>query len=146
MAHSKFIQGVYNPINAAKFMGRQALYRSSFELKFFKWADLNPKVLKWGSENIVVPYLSPVDGRLHRYFVDNIIHLREGANIVRYLIEIKPSKQTIAPTPSKRKKASTVLYEQVTYAVNTAKWEAATDYAKKHGMKFQILTERELFT
>lgn len=146
MAHSKFIQGVYKPINPQKFMGKQAVYRSSFELKFFKWADINPNVLKWGSENVIIPYISPVDGRVHRYFVDNIIHLREGANISRYLIEIKPSKQTIAPTPSKRKKATTVLYEKVTYAVNSAKWDAAKDYAKMHGMKFQILTERELFT
>lgn len=145
MSPKIFIQGVYQPVNPNKFMGKQAVYRSSFELKFFKWADRNPKVIKWGSENVVVPYISPVDNRVHRYYVDSVVHILEGDSIKRYLIEIKPSKQTIAPSVSKRKRQSTIIYEQVTYAVNQAKWEAAKQYAKHMGMEFQILTEKELF-
>lgn len=138
-------QGIYAPVNIKKYIGRHTPeYRSSWELKFFQWCDKNPNVLEWSSESVVVPYKSPVDDRYHRYFVDNAIALKEGSEVVNYLVEIKPHKQTQPPVQSKRKKKSTLLYEHRTYAVNQAKWKAANLFAQKKNMKFIILTENEL--
>ena len=138
-------QGIYTPVNRKKYIGRRTPeYRSSWELKFFQWCDKNPNVLEWSSESIIVPYKSPVDSRYHRYYVDNAIALQEGNQIIKYLVEIKPYKQTQPPVQSKRKKKSTLIYEYRTYAVNQAKWKAADLFAQKKNMKFIILTENEL--
>ena len=138
-------QGIYKPVHSQKYIGKRLpTYRSSWELKFFQWCDKNNNVLEWSSESVIVPYRSPVDGKRHRYFVDNAIVLKEGNKIKKYLVEIKPFKQTQPPKQSNRKKKSTILYEEMTYAVNQAKWEAAEIYAKAKNMKFIILTENEL--
>jgi hypothetical protein len=147
--NTKFVQGVYTPINKNKFGGEIAIYRSSLELKLFKFLDLSKNVQYWHSENIVIPYQSPIDGRVHHYYVDNVVHIKEGDKIVKYLIEVKPYKQTLPPVPSTRKKKSTVIYEQVTYAVNQAKWKSARSWCTRkcsegNNWKFQLITEREL--
>ena len=140
---SKWRQGIFTPKHLDKFLGKTAIYRSGLELKFFRFCDNNPNVLEWGSENIVVPYKSPIDNRMHRYFVDNFIVIREGNKIKKYLVEIKPFKQTQVPT-TKYKKRQHLLYEQKMYITNQAKWEAAKEYGKKKGYTFIILTEKEL--
>lgn len=145
--YSKYKQGVFTPKNGHKYAGSgKPRYLSSWELKFFHWCDNNPNVIQWSSENIVIPYVSPVDNRPHRYMVDNVVKIREGDQLVKYLIEIKPKKQTVPPTTHGNKKQSTVLYEHATYAVNQAKWLAAENWCSKRGYKFQILTEDHLFT
>lgn len=139
-------QGTYKPVNPTKYKGYgNPTYRSSWELKFFQWCDKNEKVLKWGSESVVVPYISPIDKKVHRYFIDNIVTIKEGNNIKTYLVEIKPLKQTEPPIVNNRKKKSTLIYEAYHYTVNQAKWEAARNYAKKKNLDFIILTEKELF-
>mgnify|MGYP003341456631 FL=1 len=112
----------------------------------FKWCDYNPNVLEWTSEGIIVPYVSPIDTKTHRYFVDNSLVLNERGKKRRYLVEIKPYSQTQRPVMRGRKKQSTFLHEQATYDVNQAKWRAAKQWADDHGYKFLILTERELFS
>lgn len=145
MAHKEFKQGVYKPINAKKYIGdKLPFYRSGYELKFMRWADANPNVLKWGSESIIVPYKSPIDGKMHRYFVDNVVIIKEGENIKKYLIEIKPHKQTQPPSAHGNKKQTTILYEQATYVINISKWKAAREWCKQHNWEFLILTEKEL--
>lgn len=141
----RFKQGIFTPRNPKKFIGTRAIYRSSFELRFMQWADHNDNVLEWGSENIVIPYISPVDGRVHRYYVDNFVVIREGNTIKRYIVEIKPYAQTQPPKTSTRKKKATIIYEQSQWLVNQAKWTAAEKYAREKSAKFIILTERELF-
>ncbi len=141
----KYKQGIYRPIHPEKLIGKAyAIYRSSYELKFCKWCDLRDNVVKWGSESIAIPYQSPIDGRVHRYYIDNVVLIKEGDKIGKYLIEIKPKSQTIQPTQSGNKKPSTILYEQVTFATNMAKWNAAKSFCESKGYKFQILTEVEL--
>ena len=121
------------------------VFRSGWELKFFKWADCNENILKWGSENVIIPYLNPLDNKVHRYFVDNFIIFKDrNGDSNKFLIEIKPSKQTKRPVRSKNKKSSTMLYEQKTYVTNIAKWKAAKQWASKKGYKFLIVTEKEL--
>ena len=142
-----FKKGIYRPIYPQKFKGRKyPQYRSSWELHFFRWCDYNHKVLEWTSEGIIVPYISPIDTKTHRYFVDNSLVLQQGNSKVKYLIEIKPYSQTQQPVMRGRKKQSTLLHEQATYAINQAKWKAAKLWADDHGYKFLILTERELFS
>jgi hypothetical protein len=143
--YAQYKQGVYAPVNPNKYIGvKKPQYRSSWELKFFQWCDKNVNVLEWGSETVVVPYISPVDNRPHRYFVDNVIAIQEGNEVKKYLVEIKPYKQTLPPVKSNRKKKSTVIYEHVAYAVNQAKWKYASQFAKKKNMEFIVLTENEL--
>lgn len=143
---SKFKQGIFKPQNNQKYLGSShPTYRSSWELKFFRWADLNENVLAWGSETIIVPYINPLDNAVHRYFVDNFVLLKdkEGKK-QKFLIEIKPSKQVARPVSSGKQKRATILYEQTTWITNQAKWEAAKKWAEKKGCQFVILTEKEL--
>ena len=139
----KWRQGIFTPKNQDKFIGSKAVYRSGLELKFFRFCDDNPNVLEWGSENIIVPYISPLDNRAHRYYVDNYIAIKEGTEVVKYLVEIKPSKQTKPPTTKYRKRQH-LIYEQKQYVINQAKWKAAKEFCKKKGFTFIILTEKEL--
>ena len=81
---------------------------------------------------------------MHRYFVDNTVHIQEGDKVIKYLIEIKPSKQTRKPSMHGNKKRSTVIHEASTWSVNQAKWEAAKIWGDKNGYIFQIVTEKDL--
>lgn len=141
----KFQQGLYIPINANKYLGREKpAYRSSFELKFFRWCDSNTNVLEWASEAVIIPYISPLDNKVHRYYTDGVIALKEATGVIKYIIEIKPLKQVMPPEVTKRKKKSTLLHENTQYIINTAKWDAARKWCSTRGYKFQILTEKEL--
>jgi hypothetical protein len=142
--YKRYKQGIYKPDTDKYKGGSYPKYRSSWELKFFRWCDSNPNVVEWTSESVVVPYISPLDGRAHRYFVDNVIKIKEGTKISKYLIEIKPKKQTLKPTAHGNKKKSTILYENMEYIRNIAKWNAARKWCSKRDYKFQILTEDHL--
>ena len=143
--YKQYKQGIYKP-TSNKYKGcSYPKYRSSWELKFFRWCDNNPRVLEWSSESVAVPYTSPIDGRPHRYFVDNVIKIQEGAEIKKYLIEIKPKKQTVKPKAHGNKKKSTIMYENLEYIRNMAKWAAAKKWCEKRNYKFQILTEDHLY-
>lgn len=144
--NSNFTQGIFCIKNKNKYKGKlPCIYRSGLELKAMRWFDNNPNILSWGSESVVIPYLSPLDGRLHRYFVDFVLSLKDkNGAITKYLIEVKPEKQTMPPIESKRKKASTMLYENAQYVVNRAKWDAAEQYCKKNNLRFLVLTEKHI--
>ena len=138
--------GKYLPSNCKKYKGNptKIYYRSLWELKFMKWCDGNNNILEWGSEEIVVPYRSPLDGKYHRYFVDFYVKvITRTGDIKKYLIEIKPKKQTMEPTVQKRKTAK-YINEVTTYAVNQAKWEAAREWCADRRLEFLILTEDHL--
>ena len=139
----RYKQGIYVPIHGNKFIGDTAIYRSGLELKFMKFCDTNPNIIRWGSENVVIPYRSPVDNKMHRYYVDNFVTIKEGDRIKNYLIEVKPSKQIVPPTAKYRKK-SNMIYEQVQWTINQAKWAACKEHCVKRGFEFIILTEKEL--
>jgi hypothetical protein len=141
--NSKFVQGIFVPKNKHKFIGDKAVYRSSLELRFMKFCDCNENVLAWGSENVVIPYVNPLDGKVHRYFVDNFVKIKEGNNIKKYLVEIKPSSQLLPPKTKYRKK-SNLIYEQTMYVTNQAKWKFAKEWCLKRGYEFIIITEKHL--
>ena len=135
----------YTVKNLEKYIGdaTNIIARSSWELKFFIFCDTNPSILKWGSEEIVIPYVKPTDNRVHRYFPDFIIMYKDTkGNIHKEVVEIKPAAQT--KMPDKKRNTKRYLQEVETYAINTAKWQAATKWSKDRGLTFRILTEREL--
>ena len=139
-------KGRYQPKNPLKYKGnyRNIIYRSLWELKFMKYCDSNQNILEWGSEEFWLPYRSPIDNRIHRYFPDFYIKVRENNGMVKkYVIEIKPKKQCIEPKPQK-KKTRTYIYEVREYAKNQAKWKAAEEYCIDRGLQFKVLTENEL--
>ena len=104
-----------------------------------KWCDNTPSVEEWGSEEIIIPYVSPVDGRRHRYFPD--FYVKVGKK--KYLVEVKPYKQTKEPKTQKRH-TKRYINEVVTYAVNQAKWKAAQEFCDDRRIEFKIITEIEL--
>jgi len=141
---SRFSQGYYIPKNPQKYMGDPAKirYMSSWELETHKFFDCNEKVVRWGSEEIAIPYMKPTDGRVHMYYPDYYVeYINNAGQLVKEIIEVKPLTQTKAPRSNSKHK----LYEQLTYAVNTAKWQAAVAYCKAHGIKFRIITEKSIF-
>lgn len=141
--YHKYKQGVFKPINREKYKGSvPIIYRSSLELKLMHWLDNNDKITKWGSESIVVPYISPKDNRVHRYFVDFNFSMTRDGIIKKYLVEVKPSSQT--KPPKQKKNTKTYLYESMQYGVNNAKWQAAKDWCDKHDHEFIIFTEKHL--
>ena len=142
--NTKFKQGFFYPRNLEKFVSKdnKAIYRSGLELDYFRLLDKNPNVVKWGSEEVVVPYF--FDNKWHKYYVDLFVVFKFGDKLKKYFIELKPYSQTVEPKVSKRKKQMSVLYEAHQWAKNQAKWKAATDFAKKNGWEFHILTEKDL--
>ena len=143
----KFHKGKFRPKNPVKYVGDPSniIYRSSWELSLMMYLDKHKDVLKWGSEELVIPYTDPTDPsrRFRRYYPDFVVQKRGADGEVEVIvIEVKPFKETQEPTPGKNKKR--YLYELATYGRNQAKWAAAKRYCKKHGMKFQIMTERNL--
>jgi|SRR6056300_1475529 hypothetical protein len=135
-------KGKYKIKNPDKYIGNPntVVFRSLWERNAFRWCENNPKVKLWNSEEIVVPYKSTVDKRLHRYFVDLLIQMD---NKETYLIEIKPKSQTLPPKKRSRK-TKKYINEQLTYIKNNDKWEAADAFAKHKGWKFQVWTEETL--
>jgi hypothetical protein len=139
-------KGKYSPINPRKYKGdhNNIIYRSLWERKFMKYCDTTVNILEWGSEEIIVGYISPLDNRPHRYFPDFYIKVKESMGQIKtYLIEIKPKKQTVEPEKKKRVTKG-YLYEVMEYAKNQAKWSAAREFCKDNGWEFKILTETEL--
>jgi hypothetical protein len=134
-------QGKYSIKEKSKYLGDPdtVQYRSMWEKLSFLWCEKNPKVKRWSSEEIVIPYICPTDRRPHRYFMDLLI---EWDDKTVTLVEIKPKSQTKPPRKSKNRTRN--LQEAATYMKNQAKWVAAQEYARKRGWKFEIWTEKEL--
>ena len=139
-------KGKYKPKHPKKYKGdpTNIIYRSLWERKFMLYCDSSNNILEWCSEEISLPYRSPIDNRVHRYFPDFYIKVRESTGIIKkYIIEVKPKKQTLEPIPQKRKTKS-YIYEVYEYAKNQAKWEAAREFCKDRKWEFKIITENEL--
>ena len=140
------IKSRYKPEYPKKYKGdpNNIICRSSWERKFCRWCDLNENILEWGSEEFFIPYISPIDNRVHKYFPDFIIKVREqNEQIKTYVIEVKPKKQTVPPK-KKSRITKGYIYEMKTYAVNEAKWKAAKEFCEDRRIEFKIITEDHL--
>lgn len=146
MTYSKQVySGKFIPRNPEKYKGsvNNIIYRSSYELKFMNWCDISDSVLQWGSEEVVIPYISPLDNKVHRYFVDFFVKVN-SKNKVRYcLVEVKPFRFTQEPKIPKRK-TKRFLNEVKQWGVNLSKWEAAKEFCLDRNWEFMIITEKEL--
>ena len=137
--------GIYKPVNPKKYRGNptRVIYRSLWERKFMVFCDNNPSIMEWGSEEVIIPYRAP-DGRIRRYYPDFYIKVCEkNGSIAKYIIEIKPKKQTQKPLLPRRK-TKRYLNEVTTYVTNQAKWDAAREWCLDRGLEFLILTEDHL--
>jgi hypothetical protein len=139
-------KGKYKPENPKKYKGdpTNIVYRSLWERKFMVYCDKNTNILEWGSEEIALPYRSPLDNRVHRYFPDFYIKVKESnGQIKKYLVEIKPKKQTVEPQ-IKQRKTKQYIYEVTEWAKNQAKWKAAREFCEDRQWQFKIVTEDDL--
>jgi len=140
-------KGRFYPSNPKKYKGdsRNIIYRSLWERKFMVYCDLNQNVLEWGSEEIIIPYKSPIDNRWHRYYPDFFIRVKEKSGSIKtYIIEIKPKKQVKEPKKNPTKKTKEWVNEVYTWGVNQAKWDAAKEFCEDKLWEFKILTEDDL--
>jgi hypothetical protein len=137
-------KGWFKPKNPKKYNGdpNNIVYRSSWELRVMKYLDEHPNVLWWASEEMPIPYKSPVDQKMHRYFPDFIAKIKQGNKETTLVIEVKPFKQTQKPV--QRRRTQRFLQEVTTYAINQEKWRAADLFCKEHGWIFKIITEKDL--
>ena len=120
------------------------VYRSSWECRVMNWLDKNPNIVSWASEELIIPYKSPVDNRMHRYFPDFVVKVRgQNGKTRTMMLEVKPKKQTKPPEQQKRV-TKRYITEVATWGVNQAKWAAATEYCKDRGWEFMLVTEDHL--
>jgi hypothetical protein len=143
---TKAYKGRFSPKNPKKYIGdpTNIIWRSSWELRVMKYLDENPAIIEWRSEEIAIPYISPVDGRFHRYFPDFLVKAKlPNGSFKTYLLEVKPKAQTVEPKPQS-KRTKKYLTEVITWGINKSKWDAAREYCLDKGWDFKLITEREL--
>jgi hypothetical protein len=138
----KTYKGKFTPKNKEKYVGdvSNIVYRSLWERQVFRWADTNPSIKIWNSEEVVIPYICQTDNKVHRYFIDLYLETADGR---KFLIEIKPKSQTVPPKKGKRV-TKKYLSESLTYVKNQSKWKAAEEFALDNGCVFDIWTEDKI--
>jgi hypothetical protein len=144
---TKFKQGFYKCANPSKYKGdpTRIVYRSGWERKLMFKLDQHPDIIEWSSEGVIVPYISPMDNKMHRYFIDFYVKYKQRDGTIRtLLIEVKPYAQTLPPVRKKHMKERRYITEVMTYGTNQKKWEAAKAFANKRGWCFEVWTEKEL--
>lgn len=146
-------KGRYSPKNPSKYKGdpTKIIYRSLWERKFMVYCDTNSNIVQWASEEVMIPYIDPTTGKRRTYYPDFWVkYIDKDSKMQIRLIEVKPKKQLREPDPSKKYNTPTgrlstrYVREVKTYAVNQAKFQAASEFAKDHKWTFQILTEDQL--
>jgi len=138
---SRFAQGKFNLKNPEKYMGNKTpTYRSSWEFAFMRFCDEHPSVEKWASEAIKIPYRNPLSGKQTIYVPDFFIAYadKNGKKLVE-LIEVKPENQTL------KEKLGTSKHNQAHWVMNQAKWEAANSWCKQKGIRFRVISEKDIF-
>ena len=138
-------KGKFQPTDTAKYKGnlRNILYRSMWERQCMVYFDRNVNVIEWSSEEIIIPYVSPFDGKVHRYYPDFLVKVKQGLDIKTFVIEIKPSK-FLKPPNRTRKKTKSYLYEVREWGRNSAKWKAAEHFCEQKEWTFAVWTEKTL--
>jgi hypothetical protein len=131
---------IFNPKNPKKYAGDSSkiVCRSLWERNVCKFCDEHPSILKWSSEEIAIPYESPLDKKMHNYFPDFLIQFKSNSGVETWMVEVKPKKQTMLKESASKK-------EKITWIINNAKWNAAKNYCAKNNITFKIITEKDLF-
>ena len=140
-------KGKFKIKNSQKYKGNPSniIYRSLMELRFMKWCDSSEKILKWSSEEVVIPYISPIDNKRHRYFPDFLIQTAKGWFLIEVnpKIESRPPKKKLVEKLDLKKKRR-YMKSVRTWLVNEAKWNAAKKVCEVEGWTFEIFTEKQL--
>ena len=137
-------KGRYFPTNPKKYRGNpnQIIYRSLWDRKVMVYCDKNDAIIEWGSEEVIVPYLSPMDGKIHRYFPDFYMKVRQAdGSTKKFIIEVKPKSQCKQPVKNPKRRTTKWFNEVKTFAINQAKWKSAREFCEDKGMEFKIFTE-----
>ena len=137
-------KGRYFPTNPKKYRGNpnQIIYRSLWERKVMVYCDKNDAIIEWGSEEVIVPYLSPMDGKIHRYFPDFYMKVRQAdGSTKKFIIDVKPKSQCKQPVKNPKRRTTKWFNEVKTFAINQAKWKSAREFCEDKGMEFKIFTE-----
>jgi hypothetical protein len=138
-------KGTFTPKSPKKYNGDSTniIYRSNWELRVMKWLDDHKDVIWWSSEELFVRYMSPVDNKIHKYYPDFVLRVKDKTGKEStHMWEVKPYKQTLKPTQQKRTKK--FIQEAATYAINQEKWRAAELFCLEQGWKFGLITEKDL--
>ena len=139
--------GKYRPRYPRKYKGdpTNIVYRSLWERKFMNYCDLNESINEWQSEEFFIPYVSPLDNRVHRYFPDFLIKYKDSKKRLRTMVvEVKPKKETKMPPTNPKKRTKSWAYSVRNWAINQAKWKAAREFCKDRKYEFKIMTEDDL--
>lgn len=139
-------KGFFHPQNPQKYKGNptQIIYRSSWERRVMHYLDTKPSVIQWSSEEFFIQYLSPIDNKIHRYFPDFYVKVKDKEGKIREMVwEIKPKKQSVEPTKRSRV-TKKYINEVVTWGINEAKWKAANEFCLDRGWTFKVLTEEDI--
>lgn len=140
-------KGKYKPENPKKYKGdpTNIVYRSLWERKFMRYCDLNESVNQWQSEEFWIPYKSPLDGKIHRYFPDFFVKYKDSKGNTRtVVIEIKPKKEVLMPEQNPKRRTKAWANKVQTWVVNQAKWKAAKEFCDDRKYEFRIMTEEDL--
>ena len=140
-------KGRYFPTNPKKYKGNpnQIIYRSLWERKVMVYCDKNDAIIEWGSEEVIVPYISPWDGKLHRYFPDFYMKVRQAdGSTKKFIIEVKPKSQCKQPVKNPKRRTTKWFNDVKNWTINQAKWKSANEFCIDNGMEFKILTEDQL--
>ena len=140
-------KGKFRPKHPKKYRGdpTKIIYRSLWERRLMVYCDTRNSVIEWGSEEIVIPYYSPLDGRMHRYYPDFYMKVKQkDGSIKKFIIEVKPKKDMKPPPANPKKRTKAWLKSVHTYAINKAKFKYAEDFCRDKGLEFKILTEDHL--
>lgn len=140
-------KGFFKPKNPSKYKGNpmNIIYRSSWELKLMNYLDKHPDIISWQSEEFFIPYISPIDNKIHRYFPDfKVVKKVDMVKTETIVIEVKPKSQSVPPTLKKSKPDKKYIREAMTYGINEAKWKAAKEFCDDRKWKFIVMTENEL--
>jgi hypothetical protein len=131
---------IYKPKNIEKYVGDHTKIkcRSLWERNVCKFCDDNSNVIKWSFEELPIPYMNPLDQKIHNYYPDFLIKFNTNGSIKSWMLEVKPKKQTILKENASKK-------EKITWIINNAKWNAADKYCRANKMEFKIITEKEIF-
>lgn len=142
----KIQQGYYNPKNPNKYIGdlSKIIYRSSWEFKFLRLCDESPNIVRYSSEPISIPYLSPIDKRVHKYYIDFYVEQKcSDGQVQRWFIEVKPAKHTKMPKKPKKESVKSLgnyVSAVKRFLVNREKFKAARNYAKQQNMMFGVIS------
>ena len=146
----QYISSSYIPQNKEKYKGTYPiLCRSSWERKFCIYLDMNPKVIKWSSEAIEIPYYNYADKRTHRYYPDylfTVSGVREN-EMQQYLAEVKPAQFLSKPLKPKSSNINSMIkYNEKlkNFLTIMSKREAAKKWAQLNNAKYIFVTEEFL--